>query len=102
LGHELEEYIDLIAERVTTLGGIAKGTVRIAAATSRLPEYPSNVFDSIPVVETIAERYANVADTTRSAIDIADGAGDTGTTDLFAEISRSLEKALWILDSHLP
>jgi starvation-inducible DNA-binding protein len=102
LGDELEEYIDLIAERVTTLGGVAKGTLRMAASASRLPEYPSNVFDSLAVVETLAERYALLAATTRAAIDTAQDQDDIGTTDLFTEISRSLDKALWILDSHMP
>ena len=28
---ELEDYVDMVAERVTALGGIAMGTARIAA-----------------------------------------------------------------------
>lgn len=101
LSDQLEEYIDLIAERVTALGGTAKGTVRMAAAASRLPEYPSNVVDGMPTVEALAVRYANVAATTRAAIDTADKAEDTGTADLFTEVSRGLDKALWFLEAHL-
>jgi starvation-inducible DNA-binding protein len=101
LGDELEEYIDLIAERVTTLGGVAKGTVRMAAAASRLPEYPSNVVDSLPTVKAMAVRYAGLAATTRNAIDTAEDEGDIGTTDLFTEVSRGLDKALWFLEAHL-
>src|SRR5689334_19231507 len=33
----LEEYVDLLAERVVQLGGIAAGTVRVAASKSVLP-----------------------------------------------------------------
>jgi starvation-inducible DNA-binding protein len=102
LGNELKEYVDLIAERVTTLGGVAQGTVRMAASASRLPEYPSDVFDSLAVVEAVAERFANVAASTRAAIDSAQDVGDIGTTDLFTEISRALDKALWFLESHVP
>ena len=101
LGEQLEEYIDLIAERVTALGGTAKGTVRMAASASRLPEYPSNVVDSIPTVEAMAIRFANVAATTRAAIDTAEKAEDIGTTDLFTDVSRGLDKALWFLEAHL-
>src|SRR3954463_4394869 len=39
LAGELEGYVDLIAERATALGGLAQGTVRLAAANSRLGEY---------------------------------------------------------------
>jgi starvation-inducible DNA-binding protein len=101
LGEELEEYIDMIAERVTTLGGVAKGTVRMAAAASRLPEYPSNVVGSLPTIKAMAVRYAAVAATTRAAIDSAEDEGDIGTTDLFTEVSRGLDKALWFLEAHL-
>jgi starvation-inducible DNA-binding protein len=36
----VESYVDLIAERIVQLGGIAEGTARSAAARSRLEEYP--------------------------------------------------------------
>src|SRR5213078_3552184 len=35
----VESYVDLIAERIVQLGGIALGTVREVAARSRLEEY---------------------------------------------------------------
>ena len=34
----VESYVDMIAERIVQLGGIAEGTVRVAAARSRLAE----------------------------------------------------------------
>src|ERR1700691_3727002 len=37
----LYEYIDLVAERITALGGIAQGTARMSAQHSFLPEYPA-------------------------------------------------------------
>lgn len=41
---ELEEYADMVAERVTALAGTAMGTVRIAASASIIPEYD---FDAV-------------------------------------------------------
>src|ERR687884_1263650 len=61
LAGELEGYVDLIAERATALGGLAEGTVRLSAANSRLAEYPAEVTDSLPTVEALAERYADLA-----------------------------------------
>src|SRR5574339_962489 len=40
VAEELEGFIDEIAERAVALGGVARGTVRIAARSSRLNEYP--------------------------------------------------------------
>jgi starvation-inducible DNA-binding protein len=40
---EIEEYVDMFAERITALGGYAMGTVRMAAENSILPEYPTEI-----------------------------------------------------------
>lgn len=101
LAAELTEYVDLIAERATALGGLAHGTVRLAATNSRLPEYSMEVTGSLPTVEALAERYAALAATTRKAIQAADGQGDADTADLFTQVSRGLDKALWFLEAHL-
>ena len=101
LAEEVEDYVDLIAERVTALGGVALGTVRMSAAASRLSEYPVDAVDSLPTVEAVATRYANLAAAMRAAIDTAAKQGDADTTDLFTEVSRGLDKALWFLEAHL-
>jgi starvation-inducible DNA-binding protein len=97
---ELASHADLIAERVTALGGVAMGTVRMAAQRSRVPEYDVDVTDSQPVVDALAVRFANVAASTRRAIEIAGEHGDDGTADLLTEVSRALDKTLWFLEAH--
>ena len=39
MNEDVEDYTDLIAERVVQLGGVAEGTARIAAKRSNLSEY---------------------------------------------------------------
>ena len=101
LAAELAGYTDMIAERATTLGGIAQGTVRMSSANSQLAECELDVTDSLPTVEALAERYAALARSTRQAIESADGLDDADTADLFTEVSRGLDKALWFLEAHL-
>lgn len=38
----LEKHVDDIAERATSLGGVAMGTVRTAASASEIPEFPQS------------------------------------------------------------
>jgi len=95
------EHVDTIAERVTTLGGTAMGTARMSSTASRLPEYPVDIFDGLQNIETLVERYAALAATTRIAIDTADKLGDVDTSDLFTGVSRDLDKSLWFLEAHL-
>jgi starvation-inducible DNA-binding protein len=101
LASQLHEYIDTIAERATALGGLAMGTMRIAARNSRLDEYPSDAVDSLEHVQALAIRFASYAATTRAAIDVALRLDDQSTADLFTEISRSMDKSLWFLEAHL-
>ena len=42
IAEEIEPFIDLLAERVTLLGGYANGTARMSAENSELPEYPTD------------------------------------------------------------
>jgi starvation-inducible DNA-binding protein len=98
---ELEGYIDLVAERVTTLAGTAMGTARIAAANSILPEYPLDAVDGIEHVTALAERYAIYAKHLREAIAATADLGDADTSDLYTEISRDIDKSLWFLEAHL-
>jgi starvation-inducible DNA-binding protein len=97
----VEKYIDQIAERATTLGGSAQGTVRMAAAASRLSEYPSSAVGGLQHVEALASRYAALAATTRAAIEAATDLGDLSTADLFTEVSKGLDMHLWFLEAHL-
>ena len=101
LAAELEPFVDEIAERVTALGGTAKGTARMAAGTSKLKEYPADIFDGKDHVKALVDRWASYAASTRAAIDTADEAGDATTSDLFTQISRAIDKDLWFLEAHI-
>src|SRR4051812_45643562 len=69
LAENLEEPVDDIAERITALGGVARGTARIAARDSRLAEFPHGRVDGIEALSALADRYAALAATTRAAIE---------------------------------
>lgn len=101
LAAEVEGYVDEIAERATQLGGYAMGTARMAAANSRLPEFPTDATEGMDTVKALVERYAAYAASTRAAIDDADKSGDMATSDMFTEISRGIDKGLWFLEAHL-
>lgn len=101
LAGELEAYVDLVAERVTALGGTAMGTARLAAAASILPEYDLDAVEGAEHIAALAERYAIYAKHVREAIDQTDELGDADTADLYTEISRTIDMRLWFLEAHL-
>ena len=99
--YQLEEYIDLIAERVTALAGAAMGTARIAASQSAIPEYPFDILDGKDHLTALADRIAPYAKIIRAAINQTTELGDADTADLYTEISRTIDKYLWFLEAHL-
>jgi len=98
---ELEEYVDMVAERVTALGGVAMGTARIAASDSILPEYALDAVSSADHVTALADRYGIYAKHLREGIAAAEELSDADTADLYTEISRTIDKRLWFLEAHL-
>src|SRR6267154_381853 len=86
----VESYVDLIAERIVQLGGIAAGTARVAAARSRLEEYPLNIADGAAHVEAVARALSTFGHDARNTISEADEVDDPDTADIFTEISRGI------------
>jgi len=98
---ELEEYTDMVAERVTALAGTAMGTARISAAESILPEYDFAAVSGAEHVKALADRYALYAKHLREGIEATEALGDADTADLYTEISRTIDKRLWFLEAHI-
>jgi starvation-inducible DNA-binding protein len=94
------EYVDEIAERATALGGLALGTVRMAAEATTLDEYPLEAVSDKKTVDVVADRLAAYGASVRAGIDEADELEDMDTADLFTEISRAIDKHLWFVEAH--
>lgn len=96
----VESYVDMIAERIVQLGGIAEGTVRVAAARSRLEEYPLQIANGMAHVEAVSKALSTFGHEARSTIKQANELDDADTADLFTEISRGIDKWLWFVEAH--
>lgn len=101
MASELEEFVDMVAERITALGGTALGTARIAADNSIIPEYPLDIVEGDEHLSALSDRLATYGAHIRSAIEQTDALGDADTADLYTEISRAIDKRLWFLEAHL-
>ena len=101
INEDVEDYVDDIAERAVQLGGVAEGTVRMAAKRSSLSEYPAKAVDGHSHVEALSSALAAFGAAARKGIDQANELGDLDTADLFTEISRGIDKWLWFVEAHL-
>jgi starvation-inducible DNA-binding protein len=100
INENVQEYVDDIAERAVQLGGVAEGTVRMAAKHSSLDEYPPNTVDGRSHIIALSSVLAVFGKSVRCAIEIANNLGDLDTADLFTEISRGIDKWLWFVEAH--
>ena len=96
----VESYVDLIAERIVQLGGIALGTVREAAARSRLEEYPLAIADGAAHIEAVARALSTFGRQARMTIEETGAFDDADSADIFTEISRGIDKWLWFVEAH--
>src|SRR5438067_10039605 len=71
VNEDVEEYVDLIAERAVQLGGVTHGTARAVARRSTLPDYP-DVTSGRDHVEAVSTALAHFGKTARAAIATAD------------------------------
>ena len=97
---EIDGHVDILAERIVQLGGVALGSTQAVAQASKLKAYPADLISVDDHVAALAERYGVLANATRGAIEASDEGGDAGTADIFTAFSRSLDKALWFLEAH--
>ncbi len=97
----VEAHVDLIAERVTSLGGTAMGTARVVAQRSSLSEYPLEIFEGTAHVDALSTAMADFGKKIRQNIDDADKLDDADTADLFTEVSREIDKLLWFVEAHI-
>lgn len=97
----VEGHIDEIAERITTLGGTAMGTIRVAAQNSSLSEYPLEITDGTAHVDALSTALADFGKKVRKDIDEADKLGDADTADLFTNVSKEIDKLLWFVEAHI-
>jgi len=98
---QVEEFVDLLAERITTLGGVADGRIQTTARASGLYEYALETSSGDQHLKALAAVLAQFGKAVRQDIDASAETGDAGTADIFTEISRETDKQLWFVEAHL-
>lgn len=101
IAEELEDHVDDIAERVTSLGGQALGSSYMAASRSNIPPLSQSAISGVEFIELLADRLAIHDANLGEDIETVTQAGDVDTADLLNEISREVGEQLWFLEAHL-
>ncbi len=97
---ELWNSLDLIAERIRSLGHPAPGTYAQFAKLTSLSE-PKGVPKANDMIQMLMEGHEAVAKTARSVFPAAEDGGDEATADLLTQRLQVHEKTAWMLRSLL-
>jgi starvation-inducible DNA-binding protein len=94
--------VDLLAERVQTLGGVAVGDPRHVAEITQIPRSPDGV-ESVPaMLSRLLEVHETILIDSHDAAARIGDLGDDGTNDiLVSEVIRTGELQAWFLAEHL-
>jgi starvation-inducible DNA-binding protein len=101
VAESVEDHIDELAERITSLGGTARGTIASAVRNTSLKPYPEDIYEGEAHVRALSAALADFGKKIREGIDKSGTLGDADTADLLTGISREVDKYLWFLEAHL-
>jgi starvation-inducible DNA-binding protein len=99
---EQVELIDVIAERVQTLGGIAIADPRHVAEVTSIPRPPNGAEEVPAMLSRLLEAHEMIIIETRDAITATADNRDDGTNDLLmGDVLRRHQLQVWFLAEHL-
>jgi starvation-inducible DNA-binding protein len=99
---EQTEIIDLLAERVQSLGGIAVGDPRHAAELTTIDRAPDGAEDVPAMIHRTLDAHEIILEKVRAAIDKTEKNSDWGSNDLLmGDVLRRNELQVWFIAEHV-
>ena len=96
------ELVDMIAERIMTLGGISIAMAPDVAEMTKIPRPPKGREDVPTQLARLLEAHEIILRQSREGAEQADQSGDDGTNDLLvSNVVRTNEPQVWFLAEHL-
>ena len=100
--HEQSELVDLLAERIQTLGGVSIAMAPDVAETTIIPRAPRGREEGPAQLSRLLHAHEVVLKETRTMARLASENGDEGTNDiLVSDVIRTNELQVWFVSQHL-
>ena len=99
---EQNEIIDILAERVQSLGGIAVGDPRHAAELTTIPRPPDGAEEVAVMIDRTLHAHEIVIEKVRAGIKATEESEDWGSNDiLMSDVLRRHELQVWFIAEHV-
>ncbi len=100
INEAVEGYVDLIAERIVQLGGIAEGTIGAVEGRSTLVDYPLALSTGAEHVAALSDALSGFGRAARVGIEEMQELNDADSADMLTDISRGVDQWLWFVEAH--
>ncbi|CAJ1003726.1 Dps family protein [Brevibacillus aydinogluensis] len=100
LYNEAAGYVDELAERLLAIGGQPVSTMKACLEQSTLREVAGGE-TAEQMVQAVVADFRQLIRELEEGMSIAEQANDQATSDMFLEISTSLQKHVWMLQAYL-
>lgn len=96
------QLVDILAERIQLLGGVALAMAADVAETTRIQRPPRGREPAAVQIRRLAEAHELIIVAARDAASKVDDIGDDGSNDVFvSNVLRTNELQVWFLTEHL-
>lgn len=99
--NELWMAVDLIAERIRSLGFPAPGGYKAYSKLTKIKDDGDSVPNATTMIKNLVQGHETVTRTAREIFPLADDAHDEPTADLLTQRMEASEKTAWMLRSML-
>ena len=94
--------VDVLAERIQALGGVAYAMAADVAENTRIPRPPKDREEAPVQISRLLEAHEIVLEESRAFAKEAAEAGDDGTNDvLVSDVVRTNEAQAWFISEHV-
>jgi len=97
---EANGHIDVLAERILSIGGRPISTLKECLEIASIQEAQGNETED-DMVREICEDFEKIIQEVQAAMKLAENAYDQGTSDILLSINGSLQKHVWMLKTYL-
>ena len=95
-----QEKIDMIAERILTLGGVPLHTFEDYSNLAKVP-VGKDVSTDVKAVQLVVTSLSELLSIERTILDLSDEASDEGTNAMMSDFISEQEKTMWMLQAWL-
>ena len=92
--------VDIVAERILTLGGVPQHTFQDYIENSKVP-VGKNVTQDEEAIRLIVDSLTQLLELERNILNAADAASDEGTNSMMSDFISEQEKTVWMMKAWL-